>query len=465
MTEQAERFDLIVVGTGQGGPAVAAAFAEAGKRVAVIEKDEIGGSCVNYGCTPTKTMVASARAAHLARSGETYGVHTGPIRVDLQRVRRRKEEVVTSFREGSLKHLEETGGLELVRGEARFSGQRVLDVVSSGNRVRRLSGEAVFLNTGARPNVPPIEGLAEAGYLDSTTIMDLGEVPDHLIVVGGGYVGLEFGQMFRRFGSDVTILQRAPRIIPREDEDVTTELTEILRSDGLRVQTSTTPTRVAAGQSGVSVDVSTPEGRQRFEGSHLLVAAGRRPNTEALHLPAGDIETTKSGHIRVNARLETSAAGVYALGDVKGGPAFTHIAYDDYRILRANLLEDGAESTQDRLIPYTIFTDPQLGRVGLTDREARRRRGRVRVAKLPMASVARAIETGETRGFMKVIVDGTTGRILGGAMLGIEGGELMSALQIAMLGGLRYTTLRDTAFAHPTLTESFNNLFQSFENE
>jgi pyruvate/2-oxoglutarate dehydrogenase complex dihydrolipoamide dehydrogenase (E3) component len=379
------------------------------------------------------------------------------------RVRERKRDIVESFRSGGEKRLADAG-VELIRGEARFSGPRELEVTLNGGEAVQLSADNIFINVGARPANPPVEGLDSVPTLNSTTIMELDEVPDHLLVLGGSYVGLEFAQMFRRFGSGVTVVQRGKQLMSREDTDVAEAVAEIMRQDGIEVLLSTQTQRAEQGNVGkIRLRVSTPEGERRLEGSHLLVAAGRPPNTDRLNLEAAGIETDKRGQIKVNERLETNVEGVYALGDVKGGPAFTHISYDDFRIVRTNLLEGGNATITDRKVPYTVFIDPQLGRAGLSEQEAREQGLNIRVAKIPMSYVARAIEVDETRGFMKAVVDADNDQILGCAILGVEGGEIAAMLQIAMMGGVPYTTLRDTVFSHPTLSESLNTLFAAVE--
>jgi pyruvate/2-oxoglutarate dehydrogenase complex dihydrolipoamide dehydrogenase (E3) component len=323
----------------------------------------------------------------------------------------------------------------------------------------------VFINAGARPANPPIEGLDNVPVLNSTSIMELDELPDHLLVLGGSYVGLEFAQMFRRFGSEVTVVQRSGRLMGREDADIAEAVAEILREDGIEVLLGTQTMRAEQDEAGkIVLTVNTSEGERTRSGSHLLVAAGRPPNTETLNLDAAGIERDKRGFIKANERLETSAPGVYALGDVKGGPAFTHISYDDFRIIRTNLLEGGSATITNRQVPYTMFIDPQLGRIGLSEQEARDQGRDVLVAKIPLTYVTRAIETGETRGFMKAVVDAGTDQILGCAVLGLEGGEIMAMIQIAMMGNLPYTALRDAVFAHPTLAESLNTLFSTVEH-
>jgi pyruvate/2-oxoglutarate dehydrogenase complex dihydrolipoamide dehydrogenase (E3) component len=398
-------------------------------------------------------MVASARVAYLARRGTDYGVQTGPISIDMLRVRQRKRDIVTSFRGGSEQGIANTPGLDLIIGEARFSGPRTMQVSGS-----ELHAELIFINTGARPSKPPIAGLDQVPSLDSTSIMELDAVPEHLLVLGGGYVGLEFGQMFRRFGSAVTIVQRGPRLLGREDADVADAVADILRDDGVTVLLETDTVRIEGGSS-IRLVVRSADGERVLEGSHLLVATGRVPNTESLNLPATGLSTDKRGYIPTSDRLETSVDGIYALGDVRDGPAFTHISYDDMRILRANLLQGGNASVKGRLVPYTVFIDPQLGRVGMSEEEARESGRPFEVAKMPMSHVARALEVDEPRGFMKAVVDSETGQILGAAILGIDGGEMMAMLEIAMLGKVPFTVLRDAIFAHPTLAESFNNLF------
>jgi pyruvate/2-oxoglutarate dehydrogenase complex dihydrolipoamide dehydrogenase (E3) component len=455
-----EHFDDIVIGAGQSGAPLSTALARAGRRVAIVEREHVGGTCINEGCTPTKTMVASARVAYLARRAADYGVGTGPISIDMTKVRQRKRDIVDSFRNGSQGRIEGTEGVTLLFGEASFSDPKSVEVRLNDGGVRQLSAERFFINTGARPSRPPLPGLDSVPTLDSTSIMELGEVPEHLIALGGGYIGLEFGQMFRRFGSQVTVVQRAERLLGREDADVADAVADILREDGIEVLLKTDALRVAPGAGGaIELTVRSPSGERTRSGSHLLVAVGRTPNTDRLNLAAAGVETGRGGFITANQRLETNVPGIYALGDVKGGPAFTHISYDDFRILRTNLIEGGDTTIAGRMVPYTMFIDPQLGRIGMSEEEARATGRNIRVAKMPMSYVARALEVDEPRGFMKAIVDANSGEILGGVVLGIEGGEMMAQLQLAMMGKLHYQVLRDAIFAHPTLAEAWNNLF------
>jgi pyruvate/2-oxoglutarate dehydrogenase complex dihydrolipoamide dehydrogenase (E3) component len=458
-----EHYDAIVIGTSQGGRFLPIELAKAGQKVALVERGQLGGVCVNRGCTPTKTMVASARLAYQARRGAEYGVRVGPVSVDLAAVRERKRAMVAGARENYASHLPQEG-LDLIEGEARFTGPRALEIALTDGGTRQISAPVIVIDAGTRPRPLAIDGAGDVPVLDSTSIMELDELPEHLIILGGGYIGLEFGQMFRRFGSAVTVVQSAPRLMMIEDEDVSDEVAAILRDDGITILTSSTPTRAEpAGGGRLRLTVRTEDGEQRIEGSHLLSAIGRVPNTEALTPEAAGIRLNNLGFIEVDEYLETSVPGVYAMGDVKGGPAFTHLSYDDYRILRANLVGHEKASTRDRIIPYTMFMDPQLGRVGMTERDARVQGRAVRVAKLPMSNVIRALETGETRGFMKAVVDADSEQILGCAVLGSEGGEIMTAIQIAMLGKLTYTAMADAIFTHPLLAEGLNTLFAMFD--
>ncbi|HEV2654719.1 MAG TPA: mercuric reductase [Ktedonobacteraceae bacterium] len=455
------QYDVIIIGAGQSGGPLSSAFAQAGRKTALIEREHIGGTCINDGCTPTKTMVASARVAYLTGRSADYGVHTtGPISIDMTTVRKRKRDIVDSFRSGSERRIKETEGLDLFMGEATFTGPKTVQVRLNDGGTLELSADTICINTGERPAQPRLEGSDEVPWLNSTSIMELDSVPEHLLVLGGGYVGLEFGQMFRRFGSRVTVVQRGAQLLAREDQDVAEAVAEILRQDGIEVLLQTSAERVRKTDDGrIALTVKSGNEERVITGSHLLAAAGRVPNSEKLNLATTGVEVDKRGYIVTNERLETSVPGIYALGDIKGPPAFTHISYDDFRILRTNLIEKGSASIKDRLVPYTVFIDPQLGRVGLTEAEARKQGRNIKIAKMPMDYVARALEVDEARGLMKVIVDADTQQILGAAILGIEGGEIMSMLEIAMLGKLSYTTLQEAIFAHPTLAESLNNLF------
>ncbi len=456
-------YDCVVIGSGQAGGPLSQALAKSGFHTALIERAHIGGTCINEGCTPTKTMVASARVAYLARRAADYGVQGCSPTMDMNRVRQRKRDIVTSFRSGSQKRIEQTKNLDLIFGEASFTGPKSLQVRLQDGGQQAITTDRLFLNTGTRASLPSTQGIEGVRYLDNASIMELDVVPEHLVVLGGGYIGVEFGQMFRRFGSRVTIIQSGTQLLAREDGDVADEVAKILREDGIELLFGAKAQRVREIDGMIEIDVRCKDQDKSISGSHLLVATGRVPNAEDLNLPAAGVATDKHGFIKVNGQLETNVNGIYALGDVKGGPAFTHISYDDFRVVRANLLEKKQMSIDGRLVPYTVFMDPQLGRVGMTEAEARSQGRKFRVAKLPMTSVARALETDETRGFMKALVDDEDGQILGAAVLGIEGGEIMSVLQIAMMGKLPYAALKDGVFAHPTLAESLNNLFMTLD--
>src|SRR6266516_5165235 len=462
---QATNYDAIVIGTSQGGRLLPIALAEAGRKVALIERGHVGGTCVNVGCTPTKTMVASARVAYLARRGADYGIHTGPISVDMQAIRKRKQGIIEGARSAFESRIKATQGLDLLRGLAHFIAPKTLEVCLKGGETREITAPMIFIDTGDRPKQLTIKGVESVSVLNSTTIMELDTVPEHLLIIGGGYIGLEFGQMFRRFGSQVTLIQHHPRLLMNEDEDMADEITKIFREDGITVLTGAAPQQIQSlNGARIQLTVRTPQGEQQVTGSHVLAAIGRVPNTEALNSEGAGIHLSKQGYIQVNEQLETNVPGIYALGDVKGGPAFTHVTYDDLRILRTNLLDHGRASTRDRVVPHTIFIDPQFGRVGMSENEARKQGRNIRVAKLPMNAVIRALETGETRGFMKAIVDADTQQILGCAILGVEGGEIMTIIQVAMMGKLPYTALKEGTFTHPTLAEGLNNLFMTLDS-
>ncbi len=460
-----QHFDALILGSGQGGNPLALAFAKAGKKTAVVESKHVGGTCINEGCTPTKTMVASGRVAYLARRGADYGVSTGEISVDLGIVRKRKREIVESFRSGNEKRFASAENLELIRGLGRFTGPKALEVVLTEGGTRTLEADTIFLNTGLRNAVPAIPGIKDVPTLNNESIMELDAVPEHLLVLGGGYIGLEFGQMFRRFGSRVTIVHRGHQLLDHEDPDIAAGVCKILTEDGIEVLFEAKTTQVSGRAGALQLRVQHGTSERLLDGSHLLLAAGRVPNSDALQLEKAGVAVDEHGYIKVNDRLETSVPGIYGMGDVKGGPAFTHISYDDYRILKANLLDGENRTTTGRMVPYTVFIDPQLGRIGLTEAEARGQGRDIRVAKMPMTYVARALETAESRGLMKIIVDRESELILGAAILGIEGGETASAIQLAMMGGLKFTALRDGIFAHPTLAEALNNVFFQWEDE
>jgi len=460
-----KHYDAIIIGAGQAGVPLAKKLAAAGKKTAIIEKRFIGGTCINDGCTPTKTMIASAKMAYIANNAAPLGVKIKGISVNLPKIKKRKDAIVTQFRDGAQRGLEKSKNLDIILGEAVFTGDKTLSVTLKSGSKKALSADLVFINTGAKTYVPDIEGLADIDYLTSTSILELEKVPEHLLVIGGNYIGLEFGQMFRRFGSKVTVLERSSRIVSREDEDVSEELTNILEAEKIKILTNSEAVSFKQKVGGkITVGIKTNGVEDTVKCSHVMIAVGRTPQTERLGLDKAGVKTDAKGAIIVNDKLETNVPGVYALGDVKGGPAFTHIAYNDYTIVYRNLIEKTNYTTDDRPLPYCMFTDPQLGRVGIDETEAKKQKLKVKIAKLPMAHVARAIETGDTRGFMKAVVDPKTKKILGATVLGEQGGEIMTVLQMAMEGGITYDRIRYCVFAHPLYSESLNNLFMGLDD-
>ena len=459
-----KHYDAIIIGAGQAGTPLAKKLAMAGKKTAVIEKRIVGGTCINDGCTPTKAMIASARAIYKAKTAGDLGVQIESIQVDFKKIKSRKDEIVKSFQESAQKGIESTEGLDLIMAEATFSGEKELTITNSKGEKEVLTADWIFINTGTKTIIPEINGLDTIKYLTSTTILDLEEVPEHLVVVGGNYIGLEFGQMFHRFGSNVTILEKSSSIMGREDADVSEEITKILKEEGLNILTETTIESLTENDGKVTVSLKAKGKTEEVIATHILIAVGRSPQTESLNLDVAGIKADEKGNVIVNDQLETNIKGIYALGDVKGGPAFTHIAYNDYTIVYRNLIENASLSTEGRPVPYCMFTDPQLGRIGISEKEAQKKGLDYIVAKIPMKQVARGIETNETLGFMKAIVDRKTKEILGASILASEGGEIMSVLQMAMQGGITYDQIRYNVFAHPTYSESLNNLFMKLED-
>lgn len=469
----ASHYDVLFIGSGQSANPLAKAFGKAGKKTTMVERSALGGTCVNVGCTPTKTMIASGRVAYLAKKAKGYGVEVDNIRIEMEQVRQRKRDIVKQWHAGSVRGLN-SAGVEVVMGEGSFVGEKKVRVALNDGGSREMTADTVFVSAGDRPSKPEIPGLAEVDgsrVLDSTSIMELGAVPEHLIVLGGGYIGLEFGQLFRRLGAKVTIIQTGKQLVAREDGDIAQCLLDILKEDGITVHLSSTAQSISASSDPdlpFTATVQTPSDKVVIQGSHILLATGRVPNTDSLNLPAAGIKTTEKGHVVVNNKLETTAPGVYALGDIHGGPAFTHMSYDDFRIIRTNLLPASMSHTTPTmpttsasssrvLSPYVMYTDPQLGHVGLHARDLAGRS--VKTASMPMSYVARATETGEPRGMMKAAVDAETGEILGFTCLGIEGGEIMSIVQTAMMGNLKWWDLEAAVWVHPTLAESLNSLW------
>jgi len=457
-------YDVIIIGSGQAGSPLARKYAAAGKKTAIIEKRLVGGTCVNDGCTPTKAMVASARAAYLAGRCGDLGVHIDSYQVDMSQIKKRKDALVLKSRSGNQESLEEDENIDLLFGEASFTGPKSVSVKLNDGGSEELQAELIFINAGTQPVIPDIKGLKEIDYLTSTSILELESVPEHILIMGGNYIGIEFGQMFRRFGSRITLLERGPRIMSHEDDDVAEAVQQILKEDGITICNNTEAVEFHKNADGtITVTIDKDGETEQVQCSQVLVAVGRQPQTKALNLQAAGVELDDKGYIRVNGQLQTNVPHIYALGDIKGGPAFTHIAYNDFTIVYRNLLKGENLSTEGRPVPYCMFTDPQLGRVGITEAEARKKGINIKVAVLKMENVARAVEVGETRGLMKAVVDADTKEILGVAILGEEGGEIMSVLQMAMLGGITYDRVRYCVFAHPTYSESLNNLFMQLD--
>jgi len=449
-------YDAIVIGAGQSGPPLAHKLADLGQKVALIEREFLGGSCINYGCTPTKAMIASARIAHYARRGPEFGVHTD-VRVDLKEVVARKDALVKQWRDGQQGHVDSRDTLDLYRGHGRFTGPHEVEV--NGEKLR---SDRIFINTGTRPRVLDIPGLDEVEVLTNRNIMDLTEVPEHLIVLGGNYLGLEFGQMFTRFGSKVTVVEINDQITPREDEDVAKTLQAALEDEGMSFHFGASASKVARTADGIEVTIEPKAGGAAtvLKGTHLLMSIGQVPNSDDLGLDAAGIETDR-GWIKTNNRLETNVPGVWALGDINGGPAFTHVSYDDHLVIYDNLVEGKDRTIDGRLVPYALYTDPELGRVGMSEKQAREAGYTLKVGSIPMAWVARAIERSEIKGMMKIVINASDDRILGAAILGAEGGELIQTIMTLMLVDAPWTLFEKRMFIHPTLTEGFFSLMDS----
>lgn len=455
-----ERYDAIVIGTGQSGPSLAVRLAGAGRKTAIVERTRFGGTCVNTGCIPTKTLIASARVAHLARRAADFGVAIdGAVCVDMARVKARKDAVVRRSRDGLQRWLENTPNLTVYHGHARLEDAHL---VRAGDAL--LAAGEIFLNVGARALVPDIPGLDQIDYLTNSTMMELDFLPRHLLVIGGSYVGLEFAQMYRRFGAEVTIVERGPRLIAREDEDVSAAIREILEREGIRIRLDATCIGVARRDTGVAVSLECREPPREIEGSHLLLAVGRQPNTDDLGLDAAQVERDARGYITVDDELRTNIPGIWALGDANGRGAFTHTSYNDFEVVAANLLDGQRRLISDRIPTYALFIDPPLGRAGMTEREARDAGRQALVATMPMTRVGRATERSETQGFMKILADGSTGKILGAALLGIEGDEVIHSILDVMYAGAPYTLLERAMHIHPTVSELIPTLIGRLES-
>jgi pyruvate/2-oxoglutarate dehydrogenase complex dihydrolipoamide dehydrogenase (E3) component len=457
---QVEEYDLLILGSGEAGKHIAWAQAKTKLKTAVIERKYIGGSCPNIACLPSKNVIHSAKVANYFFRSTEFGITKDNVGINMAGVRERKRKMVASEVQFHL-DLYKKSGTELIIGSGRFVAPKTIEVTAAGGSARLLRGKRVVINTGSRATIDSTPGLADAKPMTHIEALELDRIPDHLLVIGGGYVGLEFAQAMRRFGSRVTVIERNARLLHNEDEDVSNALQEMFKDEGIDVVTGATINRVE-GRSGESVKLHiTREGSNLLlEGSHILVASGRKPNAENIGLDVAGVQVTERGHIKVNERLETTAPDVWAVGDCAGSPHFTHIAFDDHRIVRDNLA-GGNRVTTGRQVPFCMFTDPELARIGLSETEAKERKIAYRLAKIPMASVLRAVTISETRGFMKALVDAKSDRLLGVTIFGVEAGEIIAPVQVAMLAGLPYTALRDAIFTHPTMPEGLIPLFSA----
>jgi pyruvate/2-oxoglutarate dehydrogenase complex dihydrolipoamide dehydrogenase (E3) component len=449
-------FDAVVIGAGQAGPPLAGRLTAAGRTVAVIERKLVGGTCVNYGCIPTKTLVASAHTAHVARRGAEFGIGTGEVTVDMAKVKARKDKIMLDDRHGVESWLEGMAGATLIRGHARFVDPHTIRVDDE-----LLSADEIFLNVGGRAIVPDIPGLADVDYLTNVGILDLATLPEHLVVIGGSYIALEFAQMYRRFGAQVSVVEKGPRLTSREDEDVSAAIKDILEAEGIDIHLGATGMRII--KQGNGFELYSREGAEPIAGSHLLVATGRQPNTDDLGLDAAGVETDARGFVKVDDQLRTNVEHIWAMGDCNGRGAFTHTSYNDFEIVAANLLDDDPRRVSDRITTYALYIDPPLGRAGLTVDEVRASGRKALVGKRPMTSVGRAVEKGESQGFMKVVVDADTKEILGAAILGVGGDEVVQDILDVMTAKLPYTAISRTMHIHPTVSELVPTMLQEMK--
>ncbi|MBC6612735.1 mercuric reductase [Hymenobacter sp. BT507] len=461
-----ESFDVIIIGSGQAGNPLATAFAQDGRRVALVEKNLLGGSCINYGCVPTKTLLASSERAHHAYTDAHYGIEVAVEAIDLPTIVERKDALLEKLRQGIHKNLTgQDNPVQLFDGHASFTAPHTLTVDLTTGGTETLTAPLIFINTGTRAAIPKIDGLEGTDFLTPTTILNLKDKPEHLIIIGGGYIGLEFSQLYRRLGCEVTIVESSDVVLEREDDDVCEAMQRLLESEGVEFLLGSQAHRVSQNaEKQFTVSVTTPDGERRLRGSHVLVAVGREPNTKELGLDKAGVEMDERGFVLIDDQFHTNVRGIYALGDVHGGPQFTHMSYDDYRIVRDNIIKGKNRSKKGRDVPYVVFTEPQLGRIGLSEHEAQEQKLDYRVANMPVKTIGRAQQTGLTEGFIKVLVDGKTDCILGTAVFCEQGGEIMSMLQLAMHGNITCEMLQDMIFAHPTWAESLNNLFSKLEN-
>lgn len=453
-----KKFDAIIIGAGQSGMPLARKISKKGLKVALIEKGPIGGTCINDGCSPTKTMVASAKVAHLVSRAGDFGVEVDGFSVNQKAIKERKQAIVELFRGGAESSLKKSENIEVIKGDARFKNKTTVEITNSKGEITEIEGEKIFINTGAETIIPDIEGLQEIPYLTNTSVMELEVTPDHLIILGGGYIGLEFSQMFRRFGSKVTIVDMASRLVPMEDEDVCEEISNIFHRDGLETVFNAETFKITEKDGEVTLHYRDSSGEHHLTGSHLLVAVGRAPSSGSLGLDSIGVKKTDKGFVAVNNYFESSVKNIYALGDVAGSPPFTHMAFHDASLAYDHIYENKSQSKEGRLVPYCVFIDPQLARIGLNEQEAKKQNIPYKVGKFWMKHAGRALETDQKDGFFKVLVNKDTKKILGATILSMDGGEIMTVLQMAMVGEIPYDVIKTLPIAHPTLAESLNNL-------
>ena len=459
-------FDVIIIGVGQAGNPLCSKLTEQGLSVAIVEKEHAGGSCINYGCTPTKAMLASAHVASVVQKSKEWGITTKSSKVNFKKVLKRRDNIVKNWRKGIKTRIEENSQAKFIKGEAQFVSSDTIDIISGKDKGTQLKAPKIFINVGTQPTIPTIAGLDSINYYTAKTIMKLAERPKHLIILGGSYIGLEYAQMYRQLGSKVTVIHDKPQLAPREDEDIALKLHELLLNEGCQLFLKAETKEAVKHKQGFKLKVEVSgKGELWLKGSHLLLATGTTPNTQSLNLEAAGIKTNEEGYIEVNTKLATSAEGIWALGDCKGGPEFTHISYNDYRIVEDQLFGDQKLTTRNRMVPYTLYTQPELGRIGLSEKEAKEEGLEFKVAKIAAEEVGRTELEGHTFGILKVIVDATNNRILGGACLIDRGGEMAAMLQIAMMGKLTYQQLRDGIFAHPGYAEAWNTLFMKLDED
>lgn len=460
-----KKVDAIIIGSGQAGNPLAMSLAHSGMKVILIEKSEmhLGGTCLNDGCTPSKTLIASAKVAHIINTSDKHGISTEQMNIDFAATQKRKDKIVLDSRKGLINRLEETKNLEVLIGTASFSDSKVIKVTLKNGKTQDYTAEYIFINAGCRPMIPEIEGLENVKYYDSTSLLALSEIPQELIVLGGSYIGLELGQAFARLGSKTTIVERSAKLMSKEDDDIAESILQCLENERMHFHLKTEAIKVSEKGGIISVTIKKGKEEQQIEGTHLFVATGRIPNSDSLSLENAKIKVDDDGHILVNNNLETNVKGVFALGDIKGGPQFTQIAYDDFRIVRDNILHGKKRSYKNRPIPYCMYTDPQLGRIGISEQDAKEQKLEVEIITIPGKRITRGIESGTIEGLWKAIIDKKTNKILGAAIIGSEGGEIATVLQMAMQGNLKAIDIRDGIFSHPSYSESLNTLFDQLK--